>query len=100
LRSTNTCGREINGCKKGWAPWPLAATLALAVCGCAEFGPLVADQWPPPYSFTSRTARSVETPSGWDVLGGNQGNQGDVSVALFPSDTYEIVHPAWPGAAA
>ena len=37
---------------------------------------------------------------GWVVLGGNQGHQGEVSVTLFPSDTYEVVHAGMPGATA
>lgn len=35
--------------------------------------------------------------NGWVVLGGNQGQRGDVSVTLFPSDSYEIVRCAMPG---
>jgi len=38
-----------------------------------------------------------KTSNGWVVLGGNQGQQGDVSVTLFPSDLYEVVRCAMPG---
>ncbi|SDP94234.1 TIGR02594 family protein [Rhodoferax sp. OV413] len=41
-----------------------------------------------------------KTASGWVVLGGNQGNQGEISVTLFPSDAYEVVHAGMPGSAA
>lgn len=39
------------------------------------------------------------TASGWVMFGGNQGNQGEVSVTLFSSDSHEVVYAGMPGAA-
>ena len=53
------CQGDQKGLAEGWPLRLLAASLALAGSGCAEFSPQVADQRPT-YGFTSRAASSVD----------------------------------------